>query len=117
MRVELIGRRGAPTAKLIVKRLSGKFEKDREIFELGSSSREDARVGTLDCDEKVGFGRTPSGSAGTRTAAEAVVTEVSTVSKTIFNVIYDEDLRRLWFFSLMAYLWWDTRQRLTDIPI
>lgn len=57
----------------VLKRLSGKNDNGRERFEIGASGSDGARVEMLDDDEKVGFERRLSGSAGARTAAEAIV--------------------------------------------
>ena len=110
MRVELTGRRGAPMENFTLK------EDGREIFELDSSRRDGVRVETLDCDEKVGFERRPSGSAGPKTAAEAMVAALNIIDMMIFIFKLGDDLGALRMFSLTACLWWDTKAALAGTP-
>ena len=101
MRAELIGRRGAPMLIFTVKRLSGRTENGSERFGLGASRRDGESVETLDCVERVGFERRSSGSAGGRTALEAIV---AIASKMNFIIMLDQDLRVSQLFSLTVCL-------------
>lgn len=92
MRAELIGRRDAPTERFTLKRRSGKGVEERERLELGSRRRDGVRVETLDCDEKVEFERRPSGSAGPRTADEAMLAALSINEMIILMVKLEDDL-------------------------
>ena len=70
--------------KVTWKRRSGKLEDGRERFKLDSLRRDGVRVETLGCDENVGCERSPRGSAGSRTAAEAMLAAVSITDMMIF---------------------------------
>lgn len=87
-----MGRKGAPMDILALKRLSCKFKDGRERFGLGASRRVGAKAETFVSDEMVGCGRRWSGSAGGRTAVEAIVAAVSATSKIEFIFTLDEDL-------------------------
>ena len=83
MSAESTGKRGAPNARLILKRLSGRAENGKESIELGASSRDGVSVKSLGGDERVGCGTRLSGSASGVTAAEAVMAAVTIFSKWI----------------------------------
>lgn len=90
---------------LALKRLSGKSKDCRERFKFGASRRDGVRMETLVADEMVGFERRSSGSAGGRTAAEAIFAAASIISNIGFIVTFDEDCRILQMCFLTMFLW------------
>lgn len=117
MRAELTGRRGACTEKLTLKRRSGKVVDVRERLELGFSRGGGVAVETLDCDEKVGFEGTPSGSTDPRAAAEAMLAALSTTETMIFILKHEAAVGARQFVSLTACLWEKIRQRWTPFQL
>ncbi len=86
---------------LTLKRVSGKVENGRERFDLGAS--DEIRVETLDGDERVGFETRSSGSAGDRTAANAIVVVVSMEGKMNFIITFDGNLGAFQFPPLSLW--------------
>ena len=84
--------------KVTLKWRPGKFEDDRERFKLDSLRRDGVRVETLGCDEKVGCERMPRGSAGPRTAAEAMLVVLNTTAMMVFILKLRDNLGALRMF-------------------
>lgn len=98
-------------AAFTLKRMSGKPENGSERLKAGASGRDGVRVETLDCDERVVFGRRSSGSVGGITVAKAIVAALSMVSEMKFIVTLEEDLSAPQLFSVTVCLWRDSWQR------
>ena len=76
MKAELTGKKFLPITRFTVKRLSGRAERGRERFVVGSWRRAGVRVTMFDCTEEVGFERILRGSDRGRTAAAAIAAAV-----------------------------------------